>query len=142
MKVFGKYLFKIFFFVNLIYLILAFIVYRRTDYLLSFVRLEFGALIISLILTTAYTIYQLEKGNTIINIILAYLLVLPSLIIIRRDFGSYIFRSITRLYIIFIVIGIIYAIALYVASKRYKKEVRDLNDLLEKQQDKKNKTPE
>lgn len=136
-----RYLYKTLFIVNLIYILIAFIIFRRAGVTLPFIRLEIGALLISLIISLAISIYRSEKGHPIINVIIAYLLVMPSLFIIRSNFGRLLFRSAWILYIIFIVIGIIYAIALWVASNKYKKEVDQLNALLE-DDDKENKTPE
>jgi cbb3-type cytochrome oxidase subunit 3 len=140
-KQYMRYLYKTLFIVNLIYILIAFIIFRRAGVTLPFIRLEIGALLISLIISLAISIYRSEKGHPIINVIIAYLLVMPSLFIIRSNFGRLLFRSAWILYIIFIVIGIIYAIALWVASNKYKKEVDQLNALLE-DDDKENKTPE
>jgi len=141
MKQFSKYFLKTLFIVNIIYMLIAWIIVRRAEVNLPFLRLELGAILISLILAFAMSIYRSEKGHPIINVIIAYLLVMPSLFIIRANFGRLLFRSAWLLYIIFIVIGIIYAIALWVASKKYQKEVDDLNQLLKKE-DGKEKTPE
>lgn len=140
-KQYMRYLYKTLFIVNLIYILIAFIIFRRAGVTLPFIRLEIGALLISLIISLAISIYRSEKGHPIINVIIAYLLVMPSLFIIRSNFGRLLFRSAWILYIIFIVIGIIYAIALWVASNKYKKEVDQLNALLE-DDNKENKTPE
>lgn len=136
MKRFNKQFLNTFFVVNIIYILLSMIIYRRTSQTMSFIRLEIGALIISLIIAIAYMIYKSEKGHPIINVIVAYIFVFPSLLIVRQNFGRLLFRSATLLYIIFITVGIIYSIALYVASKKYKKEVDGLNQLLEKNKDK------
>ena len=135
MKRYLNYFLRIYGIINVLYLLLALIVFRRTDNVMPFIRLELGVIIISVILTSAYSIYKLEKGNAIINVIIAYMLVLPSLFIVRLNFGRLLFRSLTLLYIIFIIIGLIYSVALFVASKRYKKEVDDLNELLKEKED-------
>lgn len=140
-KQYMRYLYKTLFVVNIIYILIAFIISRRAGVTLPFIRLEIGAILISLIISLAISIYRSEKGHPIINVIIAYLLVMPSLFIIRSNFGRLLFRSAWILYIIFIVIGIIYAIALWVASNKYKKEVDQLNALLDDKDDE-NKTPE
>jgi phosphotransferase system glucose/maltose/N-acetylglucosamine-specific IIC component len=115
---------------------------RRRDIILPFLRLELGAIIISLIIGLAYTIYKSEKGKPIINVIISYLLVLPSLLVFRSNFGQILFRSAAFIYIIFVIVGIIYTIAIYVASKKYQHEVNDLNALLKNKDQEEEKTPE
>ena len=48
----------------------------------------------------------------------------------RYIFGTYVFKTVWLIYILIAVIGIIYGIALLVASKKYKSEVNELNRLL------------
>jgi phosphotransferase system glucose/maltose/N-acetylglucosamine-specific IIC component len=112
---------------------------RRRDINLPFLRLELGAIIISLIIGLAYTIFKSEKGKPIINVIISYLLVLPSLLVFRSNFGQILFRSAAFIYIIFVIVGIIYTIALYVASRKYKQEADDLNAMLNKHEPKEDK---
>lgn len=133
-KGFIKHFLIIYAIVNILYLLLALSVFRRTNNVMPFILLEIGAIMIAAILSVAYTIYKLEKGYPIVNVIIAYVLVLPSLFIVRLNFGQLLFRSLTFLYLIFIMIGIIYSIALFIASKRYKKEVDDLNELLHRKE--------
>lgn len=131
MKKYISIFLKFLFFINVIYIILATIVYRRADILLPFVRLEIGVLIISLILSLSTYIFKLEKGNSIVNAILGYLIIIPSLYVVRNNFGTYLFRSVWLIYILMVVVGIIYGIVLYVLNKKYKEEVDHLNKLLE-----------
>ncbi|MCF7924104.1 MAG: hypothetical protein K9L64_03225 [Candidatus Izimaplasma sp.] len=132
MKRYLNYFLKTLFIINLIYIILSFIIFRRFNISLLYFRLEIGAIIISIILSLAYYIFKTDKGIGILNVILAYVLIIPSLYIFRFNFGRYLFRSAWLIYIIFIIIGIIYGIVLYVVSKKYKSEVKHLNELLEK----------
>lgn len=141
MKMFTSIFLKILFIVNIIYILLAFIIFRRFDYMLSFFRLELGVIIISIILAIAYSVFKSEKGNALLNIIIAYILIIPSLFVVRANFGRYLFRSLWILYFIFIIVGCIYGIALLVAQKKYKKEVNQLNELL-KTKEVKEKTPD
>lgn len=131
MKKYISIFLKFLFFINVIYIILATIVYRRADIRLPFVRLEIGVLIISLILSLSTYIFKLEKGNSIVNAILGYLIIIPSLYVVRNNFGTYLFRSVWLIYILMVVVGIIYGIVLYVLNKKYKEEVDHLNKLLE-----------
>jgi len=131
MKKYSGIFLKFLFIINIIYIILATIVYRRLDIRLSFVRLEIGVLIISLILSLATYIMKLEKGNSIVNVILGYIIIVPSLYVVRNNFGTYLFRSVWLIYILMVVVGIIYGVVLYVLNKKYKDEVKHLNELLE-----------
>ncbi|HQN74761.1 MAG TPA: hypothetical protein PK160_01855 [Bacillota bacterium] len=131
MKKYSGIFLKFLFIINIIYIILATIVYRRLDIRLSFVRLEIGVLIISLILSLATYIMKLEKGNSIVNVILGYIIIVPSLYVFRNNFGTYLFRSVWLIYILMVVVGIIYGVVLYVLNKKYKDEVKHLNELLE-----------
>ncbi len=131
MKKYSGIFLKFLFIINIIYIILATIVYRRLDIRLTFVRLEIGVLIISLILSLATYIMKLEKGNSIVNVILGYIIIVPSLYVVRNNFGTYLFRSVWLIYILMVVVGIIYGVVLYVLNKKYKDEVKHLNELLE-----------
>ena len=130
MKRFSHYFFKNYLIIHLIYLFIAFLIQRRTIQQLSFVKLEIGIILITLILSMAMNIYQSEKGQPVLNAIIAYLFVLPALFIVRNNFGPFIFRSITIFYLVFVILGVIYAIAIFIASKKYKEEVNSLNALL------------
>ncbi len=121
---------KVFLIINLVFMVLAIVVFRRADIRLPFAKLELGVIIMSAIISLAIFIYKLEKGNSIVNVILAYLIVIPSLFVLRNNFGTYLFRSAWVIYILMIIIGIIYGIALLFVSKKYKAEVEQLNKLI------------
>lgn len=143
MKQYSRYFYKTLLITNIIYVLLSWIIVSRRNITLPFLRLELGAILISLIIGLAYYIFKSEKGNSIINVILAYVLVLPSLLVFRANFGQILFRSAAFIYIIFVIIGVIYSIALYVASKKYQSETNDLNSLLKNNEEQKEeKTPE
>ena len=143
MKQYSRYLYKTLLITNIIYVLLSWIIVSRRNITLPFLRLELGAILISLIIGLAYYIFKSEKGNSIINVILAYVLVLPSLLVFRANFGQILFRSAAFIYIIFVIVGVIYSIALYVASKKYQSETNDLNSLLKNNEEQKEeKTPE
>ncbi len=143
MKQYSRYFYKTLLITNIIYVLLSWIIVSRRNITLPFLRLELGAILISLIIGLAYYIFKSEKGNSIINVILAYVLVLPSLLVFRANFGQILFRSAAFIYIIFVIVGVIYSIALYVASKKYQSETNDLNSLLKNNEEQKEeKTPE
>jgi len=139
MKRFGKYYLVIFFIINLIMFLLALIVYRNQNVRLPFIRIEFGALLISTILASAVYVFKLEKGNSLINVVLGYLIIIPAIIIMRVIYGTYLFKSASLIYIIMVIVGIIYGIVVLIVSKKYKQEVDNLNKLLAEKEEKEEK---
>jgi len=137
MKTYGKLYLKIYFIMSLISLFLAFMVLRRTDYQYPFIRIQLGLLIISLIVTLAFYLFKLEKGHSVFNTILGYIVLIPAIFLLRTVYGNYLFRFTWMIYISVVVVGIIYGVAVYVVSKRYKKEVDELNELLHQDQENK-----
>ena len=131
MKKYFKYFLVCFFIVNILMILLSAIVYRNSDVRLPYLKLELGGLLISIILGISIFLFRLEKGNSIFNIVLGYLSIIPALLVLRGVFGTYLFRSASLLYIIMIIIGVIYLIVVFIVSKRYKQEVDHLNSLLE-----------
>jgi hypothetical protein len=127
---------KSFLALNIIFFIIALSIFRRTGNVLPFIRLEFGVFIISLFLALSFFIFRLDKGNSIINVIIGYIVLIPGLFLIRYLFGTALFRFTWLFYILFIIIGIIYGIALYVVSKKYKKLADELNQLIEEKKNK------
>ena len=130
MKKYGSTLIKTFFYMTFPVIILAAIVVRVADVRLSYLLLTIGTLIMSLFIALAIRVFKMEKGNPIINAILGYIIIIPALLTLRNMFGEYIFRRVYIIYIVIAIIGIIYAIALWVASKKYQDEVKELNRLL------------
>jgi phosphotransferase system glucose/maltose/N-acetylglucosamine-specific IIC component len=95
-------------------------------------RLEVGALITSAIASSAVWFFRLEKGNSLFNTIIGYLVLIPGIFVLRNTFGDYLFRFSWLIYLVIVFVGIIYGVAVFVVSKKYKKEVDDLNGLLNK----------
>jgi glucose dehydrogenase len=132
MKDYGKIYLKVYIIVHLIFLILAVMVYRRVQVTYPFARLEMGALIVSAIVGFAVWLFRLEKGNSVLNTILGYVVIIPSIFVLRNVFGQYLFRFSWFIYVLMVIVGIIYGVAVLMVSKKYKKEVDDLNELLKK----------
>lgn len=130
MKDYGKYYLKSYIIIHLIFLLLSMIVYRRADINYSFMRLEIGALIVSAIISLAIWFFRLEKGNSLLNILIGYLVIIPGIFVLRNTFGTYLFRFTWLIYIVIVLVGIIYGVAVFIVSKKYKKEVADLNEML------------
>lgn len=132
MKDYGKYYLKSYIIVHVIFLLLAMIVYRRADINYTFMRLEVGALIITAIASLAVWFFRLEKGSSLFNTIIGYLILIPGIFVLRNTFGNYLFKFSWLIYLVIVFVGIIYGVAVFVVSKKYKKEVDDLNELLQK----------
>jgi multisubunit Na+/H+ antiporter MnhE subunit len=107
-------------------------VLRRTEYQYPFIRIQLGLLVISLIVTLAFWLFKLENKYSVLNTILGYIVLIPAIFLLRTVYGNYLFRFTWMIYIIVVVVGIIYGVAVYVVSKKYKKEVDELNELLHK----------
>ncbi|TNF07622.1 MAG: DUF3021 family protein [Bacillota bacterium] len=135
MKLYSKLYLKIYFIMSLISLVLAFMVLRRTDYQYPFIRIQLGLLVISLIVTLAFWLFKLESKHSVLNTVLGYIVLIPAIFLLRTVYGNYLFRFTWIIYIIVVVVGIIYGVAVYVVSKKYKKEVDELNELLHKEKD-------
>ena len=125
---------KTFFFSSLPFIVLSFFIMRRTEIDMLYVRVTIGNILFSLFISLAITIFKSNKGNGVVNAVLGYILILPALIVFRRVFGEYLFSSVWVIYIIMVVVGIIYGVALLIASKKYKSEVDELNRLLLKKE--------
>ncbi|MBE0701298.1 MAG: hypothetical protein IH571_06395 [Acholeplasmataceae bacterium] len=135
MKRYATLYLKSFFAINIVFFLLAIIVYRRANISLPFIRLEFGVLIVSLFVASTLFIFKLEKGNSVLNVILGYIILIPAIFVIRSVFGQYLFRFTWLIYIIFVVVGVIYGIVVYVVSRRYQAEVDELNRLLDEKKE-------
>jgi hypothetical protein len=133
MKVYGTIYLKVYLVMHLIFILLSLIVLRIADITYPFIRLEIGAILISGVVSLAIFMFRLEKGHTVINTVLGYLILIPSIFMLRNTFGQYLFRFTWLLYVLMVFIGIIYGTAVWIVSKKYQKEVKELNDLLEKQ---------
>ncbi|HAX02473.1 MAG: hypothetical protein A2Y45_04250 [Tenericutes bacterium GWC2_34_14] len=138
MKDYGRIYLKVYLVINIIAIFLSLIVLRVASYTYNYIRLAIGTLVISLIVSLAFWFFKREKGHSLINIILGYLIIIPAIFVLRNVFGQYLFRVSWLIYIVIAGVGMIYGIAVYVVSKKYKKEVADLNELLHQENEKKN----
>lgn len=130
MKKYGNILVKTTFILILLMVFITGAIYRVTNVRLAYTRVTVGTLIMSLIIAAAIIVFKSEKGKGYINAILGYIIIIPALFVFRIIFGTYLFKRIWYLYILIAIIGIIYGIALWVASRKYETEVTELNRLL------------
>jgi multisubunit Na+/H+ antiporter MnhE subunit len=85
----------------------------------------------------AVTVFKLEKGISWINAILGFIIVIPSLFVLRNLFGYSIFRYSFVIYLFVTLVAIIYGIAVMVVSKKAKAQANELNSLLPKEKEEK-----
>lgn len=133
MKEYTKIYLKVYLWVHILFILLSLIVLRRAGITYPFIRLEIGALLVTLVISLAVFMFRLEKGSSLLNTILGYVILIPGIFILRSTFGQYLFRFTWFIYFLMVFIGIIYGVAVYVVSKKYQKEAKEMNDLLEKQ---------
>lgn len=133
MKKYLNTLLKTFFATSFVTLVISNGIRRRFDVELPYPRIMVATLMIALIIALAIRVFKCEKGYPWLNAILGYLIAMPSLFVFRFAFGTYLFRFSYTLYIIMGIVLIIYGIALWVASKKYRSEAEELNRLLLKE---------
>ncbi len=108
------------------------IISRRFDVVIAYQRMVIGVFVISLQLALARTMFTLDKPPVWIRLILGYVFIIMAALTIRNVFGVWLFRRTVMLIIFVSIISIIYWIALFVATKRLKKESDMLNSALDK----------
>ncbi len=128
MKRYLKNYLTTFFILNIIFIIILVLLRART---LPFLRFEIAILLIAIFFSFAVWIFRFEKGNSVINVILGYIAIIPGILIMQSLFREHLTRLTWLIYIILVVIGIIYGIVVFVVSKKYQDEVKELNRLLE-----------
>ena len=107
---------------------------RHLNIQLPFLKLVIGAFFISFFIALGIFIFKNKKGHPLLNTVLGYLLMVPSIFIMRTLFCILIFRYSFIIYLFIVLVAVIYTLAVMVVSKRYKKEVEELNRLLDKPQ--------
>jgi len=132
MKRFSKVFMKMFFVATMIQLFITLAIAHRLNISYGFIQITLGTLFMSLFLTFSRLIFEKENGNAIINLLLSFLILIPTVFILRRLYDYIIFRY---TFIIYLLIGLllaIYAGLLYLTHQSTKKDTKDLNDLLNK----------
>lgn len=119
--------------VNGMMLLISLIIMRRLNISnLPFVKLETGALVISLFIALSAFIFQLKRGNIILKIAGGLLAVLPSVFVLRNIFGILVFRYSFVIYLAFAVCALIYGLVVFITAHKTKKEENELNKLIKK----------
>jgi len=119
--------------VNIVFLIVSFVILRRLNIDVPFLRLSLGAIAISLFIASSVSVFK-SNINGIMRTVLGFLLILPIVFITRKVFGVLVFRVSVAVFIFALICSIIYALAVFTVSKKYKKEEVALNELLRKRQ--------
>lgn len=135
MKKYADIYLKSFFFMSLLFLILSVIVTRRTDLRLPFALVSYGIFIVSIFLSFSIWLFKLEEGNGLIHAVIGYLVLIPAILVIRNVYGTALFKFSSFIYIVFIIVGIIYGIVFYIVSNKYKKQVDELNEMINNKED-------
>ncbi|MGD9909622.1 MAG: hypothetical protein AB7U79_03335 [Candidatus Izemoplasmatales bacterium] len=132
MRRFSKVFMKMFFIASMIQLFITLAILHRLNITYGFIALTLGSLMMALFLTFSRLIFEREKGNALINILLSFLVLLPTVFILRRLYDVIIFRYTFVIYLFIGIILAIYAGLLYLTHQSTKKETSDLNNLLKK----------
>ncbi|MBU1144711.1 MAG: DUF3021 family protein [Firmicutes bacterium] len=122
----------VFLIVSLAFIILSYIILQRLNLTLPYIKLAIGVLLISLFISLAIVVFKSERGKSWLNALFGFIIILPTLFIMRNIFNYIIFRYTFIIYLFLITIAIIYGIAVIVVSKKAKLEAHELNSMLEK----------
>lgn len=106
------------------------IIWRRLEVVFPHIGMVIAALLIALATTLSITLFKLPKVHELISTLLGLLPLMAIPFILRRVYGVVIFRFSFVIFISFALCAIVYAIAVLVVAARYKKEEREMNDLL------------
>lgn len=122
---------KTFFFTAIGFALVAIGVIRRLNLQLPYLKLFAGIFIIALLISLAILLFKSPKGNGVLHAVFAFLIILPSVFVLRNVFGIAVFRFSFVIYILMSVFAVLYAIAVIMVSRKAKKETRGLNQLLD-----------
>ncbi len=126
--------------VNLAVFVLALAIMRNSNIILSIKTLFWGSIIISLLIALSIKVFKKTWGNGVLNVILGYLIILPATVVLRSMYGTFLFRRTFVVYLLGLIYAVIYSLVILYASLRNKKEEGKLNQLLEQQKDRSDKS--
>ncbi len=131
MKKFWKLFTNTFFFTALAFLIVAAGVWRRLNIEFAYIKLASGAILVALFLAGGIALFRRQKGNAILNTVGGFLVILPSVAVMRFVFTIAVFRFWFVVYLFALLCAIIYAVAVWFVSRKAKREEKELNAILE-----------
>jgi len=105
-------------------------IWRRLEVIFPHIAMVIGALLISLATTISVSLFKLQKINGLIATGLGLIPLLSIPFILRRLYGLVIFRFSFVIFLVVALCAVTYAIAVIIVAARYKKEAREMNDLL------------
>ncbi|MDD3382398.1 MAG: hypothetical protein PHT83_02675 [Bacilli bacterium] len=138
MNSYFKRLTYIYLVLSIIFIIISFIIFKRTSTQLSYLRLSIGALLISAILDFSVVIFKTKKLPPIINILLGFISLIPAIYVFKEVFGALMFKVSIAIYIFAFVCAVIYSIAVIIISYRVRKDEQFLNKLLKEKKNTEN----
>ncbi len=130
---------KIYAYIYAIFSLIAFLlaVYIDRNYAVTIpVRNIFwGSIIISLLLALSLTVFKQRWGNGVMNVIVGYLIILPTTFVLRAMFGNVLFRTTFGIYLLGLIYAIVYSLVILYGSIKNKKMETKLNELLKDQKE-------
>jgi len=105
-------------------------IWRRLEVVFPHIGMVIGTLLISLATTISISLFKIQKINSLIATGLGLIPLLSIPFILRRLYGVVIFRFSFVIFVVVALCAITYAIAVIIVAARYKKEEREMNDLL------------
>lgn len=130
MKRFFAVFVKTFFFLETGFLLLAGWMVWRLNQQPGFLAAVFGGMLMSALIASAVLLFQRKKGRPVGNAVGGFLIVLPSVLVLRRVFGIAVFRFGFVIYLFAVLCAVIYGIAVLLVYRKVRKESADLNVLL------------
>jgi len=138
MNSYFKRLTYIYLVLSILFIIISFVIFKRTSTQLSYLRLSIGALLISAILDFSVVIFKTKKLPPIINILLGFISLIPAIYVFKEVFGTLMFKVSIAIYIFAFVCAVIYSIAVIIISYRVRKDEQFLNKLLKEKKNTEN----
>lgn len=134
-----KNYFKLYAYIYAIFTIIAFTlalyIDRNYAVVIPIRNVFWGSIIISLLLALSLTIFKQRWGNGVMNVIIGYLTILPTIFVLRIMYGTTLFRTTFGLYLLGLIYAVIYSLVILYGSIKNKKMETKLNELLEKQKE-------
>lgn len=95
-----------------------------------FVMATLGVFVVSGLIAGSAQIFHRKKGFPLLNVTAGFLLVLPSVVVLRVVFGIAVFRFSFVVYGFAVLCALIYGVAVAIVYRQVRKESADLNQML------------
>ena len=130
MKRFFAVFVQTFFFLEAGFLLLGGWMVWRLNQQPRFLAAVLGGMAMAALIAAAVLLFQRKKGRPMGNAIGGFLIVLPSVLVLRRVFGVAVFRFGFVIYLFAVLCAVIYGIAVLLVYRKVRKESADLNGLI------------